>query len=158
MKLEKQLSKNEEYVIKWFEENGIEVISAKQYVSKTKFKIRKDGIEDDFELSSEITNIKKYMEMYKQSLDIKFEIEKAKREVERIYSIVIMTFYWVENQSDLTDYARVGITIELTHGMKEQLCRFFGKDVETTEDYEYSRIVTRAIDILTEIKRMRDNV
>lgn len=93
MKLEKQLSKNEEYVIKWFEENGIEVISAKQYVSKTKFKIRKDGIEDNFELLSEVTDIEKYMEMYKQSLDIKFEIEKAKREVERIYSIVIMTFY-----------------------------------------------------------------
>lgn len=147
MKLEKQLSKNEEYVIEWFEENGIEVISAKQYVSKTKFKIRKDGIEDDFELLSEVTNIKKYMEMYKQSLDMKFEIEKSKREVERI-----------ENQSDLTDYDRVGITIELTHGMKEQLCRFFGKDVETTEDYEYSRMVTRAIDILTEIKRLRDNI
>ena len=147
MKLEKELSKNEEYVIEWFEENGIEVISAKQYVSKTKFKIRKDGIEVDFELLSEVTNIKKYMEMYKQSLDMKFEIEKAKREAERI-----------ENQSDLTDYARVGITIELTHGMKEQLCRFFGKDVETTEDYEYSRMVTRAIDILTEIKRLRDNV
>ena len=147
MKLEKQLSKNEEYVIKWFEKNEIEVISAKQYVSKTKFKIRKDGIEDDFELLSEVTNIKKYMEMYKQSLDMKFEIEKAKREAERI-----------ENQSDLTDYARVGVTIELTHGMKEQLCRFFGKDVETTEDYEYSKMVTRAIDILTEIKRLRDNL
>lgn len=150
MKLEKQLSKNEEYVIKWFEENGIEVIGAKQYISKTKFKIRKDGIEDDFELSSEITDIKKYMEMYKQSLDMKFEIEKAEIEVER--------FERTKNQRDLTDYAKVGVTIELTHGMREQLCRFFGKDVETTEDYEYSRMVTRAIDILTEIKRLRDNV
>lgn len=147
MKLEKQLSKNEEYVIKWFEENEIEVISAKQYVSKTKFKIRRNGIEVDFELLSEVTNIEKYMEMYKQSLDMKLEIEKAKREVERI-----------ENQRDLTDYDRVGVAIELTHGMKEQLCRFFGKDLETTEDYEYSRMVTRAIDILTEIKRLRDNV
>ena len=150
MKLEKELSKNEEYVIEWFEENGIEVIGAKQYISKTKFKIRKDGIEDDFELSSEITDIKKYMEMYKQSLDMKFEIEKAEIEVER--------FERTKNQRDLTDYAKVGVTIELTHGMREQLCRFFGKDVETTEDYEYSRMVTRAIDILTEIKRLRDNV
>lgn len=150
MKLEKQLSKNEEYVIKWFEENGIEVISAKQYISKTKFKIRKDGIEDNFELLSEVTDIEKYMEMYKQSLDMKFEIKKAEIEVER--------FEQTKNQRDLTDYAKVGVTIELTHGMREQLCRFFGKDVETTEDYEYSRMVTRAIDILTEIKRLRDNV
>lgn len=81
MKLEKQLSKNEEYVIKWFEENGIEVISAKQYISKTKFKIRKDGIEDDFELLSEVTDIEKYMEMYKQSLDMNLQIEEMKKEV-----------------------------------------------------------------------------
>ena len=79
MKLEKQLSKNEEYVIKWFEENGIEVISAKQYISKTKFKIRKDGIEDNFELLSEVTDIEKYMEMYKQSLDMNLQIEEMKR-------------------------------------------------------------------------------
>lgn len=79
MKLEKQLSKNEDYVIKWFEENGIEVISTKQYVSKTKFKIRKDGIEDDFELLSEVKNVKKYMEMYKQSLDMKLQIEEMKK-------------------------------------------------------------------------------
>lgn len=150
MKLEKQLSKNEEYVIKWFEENGIEVISAKQYVSKTKFEIRKDGIEDNFELLSEVTDIEKYMEMYKQSLDMKFEIKKAEIEVER--------FEQTKNKRDLTDYAKVCVTIELTHGMREQLCRFFGKDVETTEDYEYSRMITRAIDILTEIKRLRDNV
>lgn len=150
MKLEKQLSKNEEYVIKWFEENGIEVISAKQYISKTKFKIRKDGIEDNFELLSEVTNIEKYMEMYKRSLDMRFEIEKAKIEVERLEQ--------TENQRDLTDYDKMGVTIESTHGMREQLCRFFGKDVETTEDYEYSRMVTRAIDILTKIKRLRDNV
>lgn len=150
MELEKQLSKNEEYVIKWFEENGIEVISAKQYISKTKFKIRKDGIEDNFELLSEVTDIEKYMEMYKQSLDMKFEIKKAEIEVER--------FEQTKNQRDLTDYAKVGVTIELTHGMREQLCRFFGKDVETTKYYEYSRMVTRAIDILTEIKRLRDNV
>lgn len=81
---------------------------------------------------------------------MKFEIEKDKIEVER--------FEQTKNQRDLTDYAKVGVTIELTHGMREQLCIFFGKDVETTEDYEYSRMVTRAIDILTEIKRLRDNV
>lgn len=81
---------------------------------------------------------------------MKFEIEKAKIDVER--------FEQTKNQRDLTDYAKVGVAIELTNGMKEQLCRFFGKDVETTEDYEYSRMVTRAIDILTEIKRLRDNV
>ena len=32
MKLEKQLSKNEEYVIEWFEENGIEVISSDDFI------------------------------------------------------------------------------------------------------------------------------
>lgn len=81
---------------------------------------------------------------------MKFEIEKDKIEVER--------FEQTKNQRDLTYYAKMGVTIELTNGMKEQLCRFFGKDVETTKDYEYSRMVTRAIDILTEIKRLRDNV
>lgn len=43
-------SKEEKYVIKWFNDNGFNGKIIKQYVSKTIFEIEKDNIVDKFEL------------------------------------------------------------------------------------------------------------
>lgn len=59
-------SKEEKYVINWFNENGFDGKIIKQYVSKTVFEITKDGISDKFELPQGIVfkNIKAYMKQF----------------------------------------------------------------------------------------------
>lgn len=71
-------SKVEKYAEKWFKENGFQCELIKQYISKTKYKISKDGITEIFELSYGITEPKKYMEMYKESFEMKKEILRMK--------------------------------------------------------------------------------
>lgn len=44
-------SKEEMFAIKWFEENGFEVEPKEQFVSKTKFIVRKDDVVDNFDLT-----------------------------------------------------------------------------------------------------------
>lgn len=75
-------SKEEAYVIKWFNDNGFEGEIAKQYISKTKFIIRKGGIEDKFELVQGLKDIdiKSYMEQYKKSFDMLCELEKLRKQ------------------------------------------------------------------------------
>lgn len=75
-KFNKDLTKNEKYVIKWFEENGFDIIGIKQYNSKTEIKFSKDGEFGAFELQFGVTNIRKYMQMFKQSYDMKIECKR----------------------------------------------------------------------------------
>lgn len=51
------LSKEEKFAIQWFADNGFSGKIDKQYISKTIFKISKDGIEDVFELPQGVKNI-----------------------------------------------------------------------------------------------------
>ena len=61
-----ELSIEEKYAIHWLEENGFEGELARQYVSKTRFSLRKEGVEDTFELAQGVKNmdVKAYMEQY----------------------------------------------------------------------------------------------
>ena len=71
-------SKEEEFAIKWFNENGFDGKLEKQYVSKTIFSIEKDGVNDKFELPQGIIfkDISGYMEQYRRSWEILTELEK----------------------------------------------------------------------------------
>ncbi len=75
-------SKEEEFVIKWFEDNGYDGRIVKQYVSKTIFEISKDGITDKFELPQGIVfkNIKGYMEQYRKSWNMTCELHRLRSE------------------------------------------------------------------------------
>lgn len=75
-------SKEEKYVIKWFEENGFSGKVIKQYISKTIFEISKDGITDKFELSQGVVlkNIKRYMEQYEKSWNLLCELQRLRNE------------------------------------------------------------------------------
>ena len=77
-------SKEEKYVIKWFEENGYEGKIIRQYVSKTIFEITKDGITEKFELPQGIVfkNIQGYMEQYRQNWKMLCTLQKLRKEVE----------------------------------------------------------------------------
>lgn len=74
----KEKSKVEIYVEKWFKANGFEFKIIKQFVSKTKYEVSKNGITELFELPMAVTNPKSYMEMFNNCFEMKEEITKLK--------------------------------------------------------------------------------
>jgi hypothetical protein len=66
------LSKEEKYAVKWFNDNGFDGGIDKQLLSKTKFSVSKNGVSDVFELPNglEKVNIKKVMNDYARSFDM----------------------------------------------------------------------------------------
>lgn len=74
-------SKEEEYVIKWFNDNGFNGKVIKQYVSKTIFEIEKDNIVDKFELPQGIVfnSISSYMKQFKKNWDMICELHKLRK-------------------------------------------------------------------------------
>ncbi|MBQ2396840.1 MAG: hypothetical protein II304_07410 [Bacteroidales bacterium] len=66
------LSKEEKYAVKWFNDNGFDGELDKQLLSKTKFNISKNGVLDTFELPNglEKVNIKNIMSDYARSFDM----------------------------------------------------------------------------------------
>lgn len=80
------LSKEEKYVIKWFEENGYSGKIVKQYVSKTIFEISKDEVTDKFELPQGIIfkNIKGYMEQYRHNWELICVLHKLRKETNEL--------------------------------------------------------------------------
>ena len=75
------LSETEQYVIKWFEENGFDGKLEKQYISKTRFTISKDGVTDHVELVQGITNmdVVAYMEQYRKSFELLCELHQLRQ-------------------------------------------------------------------------------
>lgn len=75
------LSLEEQYAIRWFAENGFEGEIVKQYVSKTKFAVCKDALNDDFELPQGLKgmNVKAYMEQYRKQFALKQKLAMAQK-------------------------------------------------------------------------------
>ena len=79
--MKKDFSKNEKYAMKFFKNNGFELEILKQYNSKTKFKVQKDGLSYEWELPVGVEDIKKYMSMFMYSHEQKLEIQKLKEQI-----------------------------------------------------------------------------
>lgn len=80
------LSKGEQCAIKWFEENGFDLVLEKQFVSKTVFLVSKDGMSDTFELSQHITkmeDVQRRLDVYMENFAIKVELERLRKEVDQ---------------------------------------------------------------------------
>jgi hypothetical protein len=75
-------SKEEEYAIKWLNDNGFNGKLEKQYISKTIFTIEKDGITEKFELPQGIKNmnISAYMDQYAKNWDMLCELQKLRKQ------------------------------------------------------------------------------
>ena len=75
-------SKEENYAIQWFNDNGYDGNIIKQYISKTIFEISKDGITEKFELPQgmEFKNVKGYMEQYKKNWKMLCELQRLREE------------------------------------------------------------------------------
>lgn len=77
------LSKEEKFVINWFDENGYTGKIVKQHISKTIFEVSKDDVTDRFELSQSVTlkNIDRYMEQFRKNWDVLCEVIRLRREI-----------------------------------------------------------------------------
>lgn len=66
------LSKEEQYAVKWFNDNGFDGKLDKQFLSKTKFSVSKNGVSDTFELPNGNPKIdmKSFMQQYAESFDL----------------------------------------------------------------------------------------
>ena len=53
---------NEMYAESWFKMHGFEIVSCKQYISRTKYVIKKNNIEMKWDLPYCVTDIKSYMQ------------------------------------------------------------------------------------------------
>ena len=74
-----ELSKDEEYAISWFEENGFSGKLEKQYLSKTIFLVERDGVKNKFELpKGVVSDISGFMQQYLETWDLLIRIENAK--------------------------------------------------------------------------------
>lgn len=72
-------SKNEVYAEQWFVDNGFHFTLDAQYISKAKYTVSKSGVEDSFELSDQVSNIKTYMQSYGVSFEMKVELVKLRQ-------------------------------------------------------------------------------
>lgn len=77
------LSKEERYAVKWFNENGFDGMLVAQFLSKTKFVVHKNGVTDNFDLPQGYKgiNVKKVMEQYRKSFSTLCELVALREKV-----------------------------------------------------------------------------
>ena len=76
------LSREEQYAVEWFEKNGFSGALDRQYISKTKFTVAKNGVTDKFELQcGSGYDIAAYMEQYGRSFEQLCELTRLKAEL-----------------------------------------------------------------------------
>lgn len=78
------LSKEEKYAVKWLDKHGFSGSLKKQYISKTKFTICKDGINIPFEvfIDAKGYSVKKAMELLEKSFELELQNQELKRQIE----------------------------------------------------------------------------
>lgn len=79
--MKKEFSKNEKYAMKFFKNNSFEFEILKQYNSKTKFKVQRDGLSYVWELPVGVENIGSYMKMFMYAHEQKLEIQRLKEQL-----------------------------------------------------------------------------
>lgn len=78
------LSNEELYAIEWFEKNGFSGSLDRQYISKSKFTVTKNGVNDKFELQLGVTyDVASYMEQYGRSFEQLCELTRLRAELAR---------------------------------------------------------------------------
>lgn len=66
-----EFSKEDKYIFDWLDKNGFDAVLEKQYISKMKVTVTKDGVTDNAEFISGMRyNVKKYMEQYRKSFEL----------------------------------------------------------------------------------------
>lgn len=77
-----EFSKDDKYIFDWLEKNGFDAVLEKQYISKMKVTVSKNGVTDNAEFISGIKfDAKSYMDQYGKSFDLLCELHKLRKEV-----------------------------------------------------------------------------
>lgn len=79
-------SAEEKYVAAWLEENGFTWKLERQYVSKTKFIVHKNGVSDTFDLVQGVKgmNMKSYMTQFLRNFDMLCELDGLRKQMQRM--------------------------------------------------------------------------
>ena len=78
------LSNEELYAIDWFEKHGFSGSLDRQYISKSKFTVTKNGVTDKFELQLGVAyDVAAYMEQYGRSFEQLCELTRLRAEIAR---------------------------------------------------------------------------
>jgi len=83
MKEIKEKNHNENYAEKWLKENGFSYEIQKQTLSRTDWKVLKDGIEDILSIPRESGNIKECMNQYKKNFELLKELQELRKQVKQ---------------------------------------------------------------------------
>jgi hypothetical protein len=74
-----EFSKEDKYIFDWLKKNGFDAALEKQYISKMKVTVSKNGITDNAEfISGTKFDVKSYMEQYRKSFDLLCELKKLR--------------------------------------------------------------------------------
>ena len=74
-----EFSNEDKYIFNWLEENGFDAVLKKQFISKMKVAVTKDGVTDNAEFPSGMKfNVKSYMEQYGKSFKLLCELQKLR--------------------------------------------------------------------------------
>lgn len=74
-----EFSKEDKYIFNWLEENGFDAVLEKQYISKMKVTVSKNGVTDKAEFrSGDRFDVKSYMKQYGKSFELLCELQKLR--------------------------------------------------------------------------------
>lgn len=74
-----EFSKEDKYIFDWLEKNGFDAVLEKQYISKMKVSVSKNGVTDNAEfISGTRFDVKSYMEQYRKSFNLLCELQKLR--------------------------------------------------------------------------------
>lgn len=66
-----EFSKEDKYIFNWLDKNGFDAVLEKQYITKMKVTVTKDGVTDNAEFVSGMRyDVKSYMEQYRKSFEL----------------------------------------------------------------------------------------
>ena len=79
-----EFSKEDRYIFDWLEKNGFDAVLEKQYISKMKVTVSKNGVVDNAEFVSGVKfDVKSYMEQYAKSFELLCELQELKGKMKK---------------------------------------------------------------------------
>lgn len=75
-----ELTDNDLYAIEWLKNHSFDVVLEKQYLSKTKYRVRKNGVESRLYVPKGFNyDIKSYMAQYENQFDLLYKLTNLQK-------------------------------------------------------------------------------
>lgn len=77
-----EFSKEDKYIFDWLKQNGFDAVLEKQYISKMKVTVTKNGVTDNAEFISGVRfNVKEYMEQYRETFELLCKLHELRQKI-----------------------------------------------------------------------------